>query len=475
MADIDKGRILERDSEPAADAGVELLISPNKMEASIVLRPPEDDGKALTFTQLSAFLARKGIVYGVRRDRLEALAKDPVYNRPVMIAEGQESTPGTDAEIIYHIKREKSLSPKVKSDGTVDFKDLDILEPVVKGALLCEKRSPTPGTPGADVLGNPLLAKPGRDANLPTGKNIVLSEDRLRLTAAIDGHANVLGKKLNVLDVFTVDGDVSHATGNVDFSGNVVVTGSVMAGFSVRAGGNIDIYGTVDSARVSAGGVLVVRGGFNGSRSGELSSGAHMTCRFIQGGQITTGGDLETTYILNATVLCSGAVNVIGKGLIAGGRVTARTSVTANNLGSANTSVSTVVEVGNDANLVKRSYEIPKELAAIEKNMRALEVSLRTLLERKKAGRLIGDQQSQLEKSSHIYSQLKNDQAELREEHADVQQRISETGQGVVKVMQKAFPGVRIIIGTDQLLLNDECSFTAIKRTREGIVFVPLR
>ena len=457
------------------DATAQLSVSSDKMEALLMLRPPQDGGGGLSRAQLDALLAESGVVYGIRTDKLDKLAEQPEYNKPVVVARGVHGIQGTDAVIVCHVDLNRSLAPKVRADGTVDFKDLNIVQAVARGDVLQEKQPATKGTPGLDVCGKVLPVKPGKDLPLAPGKNTELSQDGLRVLATIDGQASVAGKKINVLDVFTVNGDVSHATGNIHFAGNVVVTGGVHAGFEVHAGGNVDIYGTVDTASVTAGGVLVVRGGFTGGRTGTLVSGASMSCRFIQGGKITAGGDLEATYILNATVLCSGSINVTGKGLIVGGHIAARTSVSATTLGNANTSAGTIVEVGNDASLVKRAIEIPKELAACEKSISILEVSLKTLVQLKAAGRLTEDNAERLAKASNTYKHLMDKQGALQEEHAEVREKIAQTGQGVVKVLGKAHPGVRIIIGTSQLTLQDVHSFTLFKHSEEGIVSAPAR
>lgn len=460
---------------PPVDATAAFELSRNKTEAFIKLFAPQYGGSALTLQQLTDFIQQKGVTYGIDEKRLQSLALHPIYGEPISIAAGKDCVNGEDAELTFYIKLEKDLRPKERPDGSVDFRDLGLIEYVEKGTLLCEKEPATAGESGMDVFGSPIPAKPGKDKSMPTGKNAVLSEDKLKILAGINGQVDFINNRINVLDTFTVEGDVSTATGDINFAGNVVITGGVASGFSVQAGGNIDINGIVESARIMAGGNIIIRNGFNGGETGELNSGANITCRYIQSGRVTLSGNLETTYILNSTVLCGGAVNVSGKGLVMGGRITALSSITVSLLGSANTTSSTEVVVGNDPILIKRSHEIPKEIEECAKNLRSLTVLVQTFMQLKAAGRLTEDKIAQMEKTLSSYSHMKQTQTDLIEEYAAIQEKLALMGHGVVRVLKTAYPGVKIIIGSEQFPLHSEYTFTCFRRTAEGITCSPAR
>ncbi|MCL2080775.1 MAG: FapA family protein [Oscillospiraceae bacterium] len=461
---------------PPVDALATVQVTVNRLEASVILSPPQYGGAPVTLELLQSAIAKKGVVFGVDQARLQALADEPVYGEFVVIAEGKPPENGEDAKLNYYVRLQSEIKPKENPDGSVDFKDLGLIEYVEQGTLLCDKTPLTQGTPGSDVLGAPLAAKPGKDISMPVGKNTVLSEDKLKLHAGIGGQADYVNKKINVLNTYTVEDDVSTATGNIQFMGNVVVMGGVAAGFNVQASGNIDIHGVVESAHITAGGSIIVRGGFNGGAGGVLDAGANITCRYIQGGRVTLGGNLETSYIINTTVQCGGSVNLVGKGLIVGGHIAARTSVTANTLGSATSHAATIIETGSDPLLVKRSVDIPKELEVCKKNIRSLEPLTTALIQLKALGRLTPDKAANLEKSKHALELLKIAQVNLEDEYAEVQQQLADLGSGFVRVLKSAYPGVKIIIGAEQFPLQKDYTFTRFSRNKgESIAIGPAR
>jgi hypothetical protein len=460
---------------PPVDAQATVQVAGNKMEASIIISAPQYDGMAMTYEKIQDAVAQKGVIFGIDNECLKLLSVSPAYGVFTVFAKGQVPVNGENAKLKYHIKLERDLRPKENPDGTVNFRDLGLIESVAKDALLCEKIPADPGTPGIDVLGNPLPAKPGKDVTMPMGKNTYLSEDKMQLFAGSDGQVEHINNKVTVLETFTVEGDVSTATGDINFPGNVVIHGGVASGFTVHASGNIDITDIVESANIMAGGNIIIRGGFNGGVNGKLEAAGNITCRYIQGGRITLGENLETSYIINATVNCSGSINLIGKGLIMGGHVAARTSISANILGSATSTATTVVEAGNDPLLFKRLNDIPKEMDTCMSNIKKLEPLINALIQMRNTNKITPERLEQLEKSQHVIQQLRATHVNLKDEHDDVKAKLAESGNGWIKVMGTAYPGVRIVIGAEQLHLHDDHDFTRFSRIvgESGITKAP--
>ncbi|MCL2099361.1 MAG: FapA family protein [Oscillospiraceae bacterium] len=393
-----------------------ISISANRLEALIRITPPENGGADLSYAALKILLAKNRIIFGLDDAVIKSLSEYPVYGKDMPVARGIPSIPGTDAELIYHIETNRQIKPKEKEDGSVDFKDLGTIQNISKDYLLCEKTAATPGKNGTDVTGTVIKAVPGKDLALPGGKNTVLSEDKLKLYSAVDGHAAFTGGKINILDTFIVKGSISVETGNIDFSGNILVCGDVAQGYSLRATGDITVEGVVEAAQVTAGGNLVIRGGFLGGESGALYAGQNAVCRFIEGGQITAIGDVETTYIMNAKVNCGGKVNLIGKGLIRGGSISARKSVTAAYLGSPRAALAaTVIEVGGNP--------------------------------------------------------LLPENPETTEPSTD---QPPESERGTINVKNTAYTGLKLIMGNESLILQTEHDRVSFYKDNEGIAFTPL-
>jgi len=465
----------ENAGPPPVDAMAFTSVSTDSLQATVRLKPPENGGKPMSYEMLKIHLARNRIVFGVDEDTLRMLGSQPVYGRDWVIARGVEGEDGVDARLIYHIDTNRQLRPKEKEDGSVDFKDLGAIQEAVQGQLLCEKAPATPGRDGTDVSGRNIPRVRGRDVSLPEGQNTVVSEDKLKLHAGLDGHISVAGGKVSVLNTFTVRGDVSVETGNIDFSGNVVVRGDVASGFSIRADGDVTVDGVVEAAKITAGGTLVIRGGFLGGDSGILDISGNAVCRFIESGQVNVRGDLETTYIMNATVRCGGAVNLTGKGLIRGGYVSARTSVTANFLGSPKaSSANTTIEIGNDVALLEHYEQLKAEAGEMAGNISQLEAIITPMEKARASGVLAADKASQLEKAKAMLATLQPSYETLRETLATLEGHVSRLGRGTVNVRKTAYSGLKLVIGDETLILQHDHERISFYDSADGIMFVPL-
>ena len=460
---------------PPINAEALTKISADGLEASIKLKPPERGGTALTYGGLQIVLAKNRIIFGIDDSTLKLLANQPVYNTELVIARGVPCEKGTDARLVYHIETQKTLKPKEREDGSVDFKDLGAVQEVKQGQLLCEKIAALPGKEGTTVNGTRVAPVPGKDIALPAGQNTSVSEDQLRLYAAVDGHVTMVGAKINILNTFVVKGNVSVETGNIDFLGSVMVRGDVASGFAVRADGDVTIDGVVEAANITAGGNLIVRGGFLGGDKGVLEIGGNAACRFIESGVINVQGDLETTYIMNATVKCGGSINLVGKGLIRGGYVSARSSVTANVLGNPKaSSANTVIEIGNDPALIA-TYEETKSKAEITaKNIADIEAMLSAMKKAEPIVPVPPETASKLEKANALLKALRPSYEQLQETLATLESHMARLGRGSINARKTAHAGLKIVIGRDVEILKLDHDRVSFYTNSEGITFAPL-
>jgi hypothetical protein len=458
------------------DSVVTVTVSHDSMSAVVSLTPPENGGKQASEGMIREALANRRITNGVSEDLIRQLLLAPVYHTEMKIAEGLQPVHGENAYVNILIRTEKDIRPKELPDGSVDYKDLGVIQLVTKDDVLCEKVPATPGTPGVNIYGSPIAARPGKDMPLPAGKNTLMSEDKLRLLAACDGHADIINRKIQILNTFTVHGNVSNSTGNVNFLGNILVEGNVLTGFEVTATGNITINGTVEGAIISAGGNIIIKEGINGFGKGEVKADGYIKSKYIQSGTVQAGGDIEASFILHSKVRCGGSIMLVGtRGTIVGGHVTALKSVTALMAGGRNSYVPTMLEAGNDPATLARSRAIPKELDTQKRDSGILLRTIHLLSEHKKAGRITPDKLETLQRSITTYKEIAQKTAELEEELAAIQEALESSGSGAINISGTAFPGVTIIIGSERYNLEskyDRCTFV---RGEEGIVSVPLR
>jgi len=460
---------------PPVNAEALLTVTPDGLEASIIIKPPENDGADLSYAQLKDFLTKNRIAFGIDEALLISLSEKPEYDKDIIIANGIPPEDGENAELIYHIETNRQIKPKEKADGSVDFKDLGTIQEISKDYVLCEKTPATPGKNGTDVKGLNIKQIPGKDIALPEGKNTVISEDKLKLLSAIDGHVTFLNGKISVLNTFVIDKNVSIETGNINFSGNVIVRGDVAQGFSIMATGDVTIEGVVEAATVIVGGNLIIKGGFLGASGGALNVAGNAVCRFIEGGQVTVKGNFETTYIMNASVKCGGSINLVGKGLIRGSYISARSSVTANFIGSPKASaINTVIEIGNDPFLIERLERLSKENEENKKNVANLELMIAPLEKGRMSGSLSYDKFKQLEKATALLDTLTKKYKDSQEQLEKVKTKMSVTINGAINIKQTVYTGVKLIIGPEMLVLQNEYDYVSFIRNADGITFLPL-
>ena len=457
------------------NAAAVVKISSDGFEATIKISPPENGGTTLSYLDLKILLTQNKITFGLEEDTLKSLGERPVYDTPVVVAHGVPPENGVDAKLVYYIETDLKLKPKEREDGSVDFKELGLIQKVRQGQILCEKIEALPGKPGTTVSGKNIPQHPGRDTALPSGKNTVLSEDKLKLYSNLDGLIMIAGSKINVLNAYIVDGDVSLETGNIDFSGSVIIRGSVMRGFTVRADGDVTVNGVVEAANIIAGGTLVVRGGFFGGDSGRLDITGNVVCRYIEGGEVNVNGDLETTYIINAKITCGGSVNLTGRGLIRGGNVTARLSVNANLLGSSNLlSAPTVIEAGTDLSLIEHYEELKGRLNKTRNKISELEAVVTPLAKARAAGFLASEKVQTLEEAMADLDKLQSSYEELKEMVSILEKQVAHLVRATVNVRKTAYARLKIVIGDASITLESDIERVSFFNTSDGISFKPL-
>ena len=454
-----------------------IKISSDAMSAELTISPPANGGVPLTMGDIRTALGSFHVVNGIDQALIEALASMPQYGKAYIIAKGETAVDGSPALLDYKVNLSRDLRPKENPDGTVDYKDLGLIQNVHENEVLCSKTPASNGIPGFTVTGTVLNPKPGKDVALPLGKNTVMSEDQLELLAACDGQVDLIGGKLQVLNTYTVNGDVDNATGNINFVGNLTIQGNVRSGFSVQADGNIIVNGSVEDATVIAGGNIVLKEGIHGSGVDSqriVQAGGSIKAKYIQNGNVRAGGDIESTFIQHSFIQCNTSINVVGaKGRLTGGRVVARNSINVAFAGGRTSVVPTTLEVGNDPAVIERHRQLTRQMENVTNQMSALKPAINMLTELEKGNSLSEDRKEALAQARTTYQTMEENMVVLSEEASGLKEEIESLGYGTISIKQAAYPGVRIVIGTEHMLLETEYENTSFIRGSEGISFVP--
>lgn len=458
---------------------IELNVSTDRMTAYLRVKPAFS-GQTVPVGFLLDFLAKKGIVYGVLKDDIESFCTQRKFFTELVCAQGLEPVDEEDAKMEYHFRTDAEAMPKQKEDGTVDFRELGLVQNVSKGDVLCRIVMPAKGKDGTDIYGHTVPYKRGKLLAFPSGSNTVVSEDRRTLTAGIDGCIEYKNSILNVNSLFVVRGDVDSASGNIDFRGSVTVQGDVREGFSVKAGGDIAVRGMVEGAVMEAGGSITISNGMKGMGRGRLRAGGNITGKYFENVSMECGGDIYADVVMNSRAEAAGSVILRGRqALLIGGRVKAGHQIYANSIGTdSNVRTDVMIESDRLENLLLEEGESLTSLQAQLDYARKEESSLRD--------QISGYTRALAAKkdTEHIQTMLKSaivQKSRNAETISILDRKIREARQRQESYMSfrivgvhTVFSGTKITIGSFTHLLNNDYSYIKFYSDRENLKNGPL-
>jgi len=454
--------------DPSADAALSVEISSDEMKAYITALPPGPGGTDPDYDTLVTMLQNNGVIEGFREEVLRRLEETPIYREPILVAEGKKPVNGQDARIVMNFDTESKVHLK-ETDGKVDFKELNIVQNVVEGQVLAKKIPPERGEPGRTVTGRLLPAKDGLDASIQVGKNVRLSEDKRTAFAEINGQVTMLGGKLNVEPVYSVNGDVNLKTGNILFLGTVIVKGNVDDGFNIKAAGNIEVMGSVGKCDLDAEGDVIVHQGITGKTSGVVRCGKNLWSKFIENARAEAGelvvvsdGIINSEVFSNKKVICRGK-----RASIVGGRIRASEEINAKSLGSV-AGMETILEVGYDPKTKERLGQLDTRKAEINKQLEEIDLNMSTLKN------LVKQKQKLSEDRKQFFAELQGKRGELVQELKKVKDETEELNNyltelktsGKISASGAVFPGVKVHIKDAALDVRNE--FKAVTFISEG-------
>ncbi|WAM32127.1 DUF342 domain-containing protein [Caldicellulosiruptor naganoensis] len=459
-------------SEETIKVDIKVLVTTDRLKASVILIQNQS-GVNLTFENVMNALRANKVTYGIDEEAIRKLVENPVFGSPVVVAQGKSPGKPIDGKLIYHFDIKREIKPKELPDGRVDYKDLGIVQNVRKDDILVTMVDPVDGENGVDVFGGVIKGQKGKRVNLPRGKNTYIDADGHTLRAACDGQVSVIEGKVVVLNTLEINSDVDNSTGNIDFVGNVHIKGSVLSGFKVVAEGNVEVDGIVEAAEIEAKGSVILHKGITGMGKGKIISQKNVIAKFIENATVVAAEDIQAEAIVHSDIKCGGKLVLIGKkASIVGGSCKVGKEVEAKVIGSY-LSTTTEIEVGVDPLMIERYREIKKEINELKENIKKCDQGIEVLRKIEAAGKLIDDKREMLQKftRSKIVSseRLKSLQLELEE----IEKRLEERNEGVVKVQDVIYPGVKITIGNVCKIIKEPIKYCKIYREDADIKIAP--
>jgi uncharacterized protein (DUF342 family) len=466
-------KIAEPQEEEKIDATVTVTVSPDKMKAYVTFTPP-DNGRMLTMEEVLDELSKNGVIYGINRTNLETLIKYPVFNEMICVAEGTPPVNGKNGSVQFHFDINRESKPMILEDGRVDFRELNLIQDVEKGGVLCTLVPPSPGKPGKTVAGTDIPTSDGRPAVLPKGRNVVISEDGTQLIANITGQISYIDGKVSVFATHEVKADVDNSTGNINFIGNVVVMGNVLSGFTIEAGGNVEVMGVVEGATIKAGGDIILRRGMQGMGKGILISSGDIVARYIENSNIEARNDIKAEAIMHSNVKCGNKLELSGKkGLLVGGNCKVGKEIIAKVIGSPLATV-TDIEVGVDPTVRERYKAVRDEMIRLEADIRKAEQAVNILRKLEIAGTITPEKKELLAKSMRTRVYYSSRHLELRDELNNLESKLQQDAYGKVRCYNIIYPGTKVAIGSCMMYVKENLHYCTLYRDGADIRVGPI-
>jgi uncharacterized protein (DUF342 family) len=448
------------------DGSVSVTVSPDGMTASATVSRTWG-GTPIGRRDILSALADRGVISGIVLEEVDFAAQAQA-EVPLPVAHGRPPVHGNDAQFEKLVSDLKDRHPHVDENGIADYRDLGLFVTVSPGQPLIRRIPPTAGTPGENVLGQPLAARPGKSIAFATGLKGVKPDpnDSDLLVADIAGRPTLVPRGATVEPTLSVR-RVDLSTGHLNFEGSVQINEDVTTGMKVRATGDIHIGGTVEGALIDAGGDVVIRGGIIGN--GDLRD--HGGNLLASAAQVHCGGSVAVRFVESAFVEAENsivvdefamqseltAVNqvIVGKegsrkGHVIGG-ITRATLLVKTAIAGSRAGASTTFEVGINPIIKRKLDTIVARIEALDKEKDELQRVL--AFGSRNAGKISA---ATLDKAARTYDQRLQDIAELTQERAVLETEIRLAGHAKVVIGQQVFGGVNIRIGHRARRITEE-------------------
>lgn len=435
-------------------------ISDDKMKATINIPSPMSDDDKPTLDEIKNDLAATGVIYGIDELRIREILQNRLFDEPIIVANGRPSVDGKNAIVEYSFNTEKKRTPFAMSeDGSVDFREIGLIQTIKAGGILAKKVAVNKGIPGMNITGQSIPAIDGKDIVLSKGKNVLLSEDGSELIAAVKGQIIWDGSKIEVDPVCKIKGDICMETGNIYFNGSLIIDGNVREGFVVKADEDIEIKGTVEKALVeSLEGSITVHGGIIGVGQDKIYAHGKLMAKFIQNADVSARSDIIVTeFILHSHVDCGGSVFVTKgkKGAIIGGMVRATKEVCAKTIGNVAETL-TIIQVGIDPAVREEINSIGHDIQSAQDELKKAVMdinSLRTMKE--KFGTLSPEKEETYQLARSMQIAMTSEVKYLKQRSESLQKEVEYLKDGKISAIENIYPRVKITIVKSEHEIKD--------------------
>lgn len=355
-------------TEPVAFRGdMELVVSEDRMEAYLTKTDDFDDTVAVE--NIIESLEEHFIIHGiVGEDLIKGFIQSRGFKKKgFLAAKGTKPVKGRDAAIEYFFDTDHLKAGNIDEEGNIDFKDRGEIPQVQQETVLAEKTPMKESVNGTNIYGEEISVRPAVDVKFKYDQGAKLSEDGLKILAAVKGFPRLSWSgAVSVDEEYTVRSDVDYQTGHIDYKGNINIKGCIKSGFRVT-GHDIKAE-EIEGGIVHAEGNFTVSGGINEAR---IYARGNVQANFVHKSSITCLGTVSVTKeIVDSKIENSGSC-LVKQGKIISSQIASKMGVVAGNIGTEMSSTSTI-KTGRDVFIENETENIKNKIGRINESIKEL-------------------------------------------------------------------------------------------------------
>ncbi len=429
-------------------------------------------GNSVTKEDIYNDLRRREIVFGIKDEAITDMIVKRRMNEKILIAEGVPAQKGTDGWFEFFVRLDLPRIPAPLPDGGVDYVNIEAFEMVDEGEKIAVYHPAGKGSNGKNIYGETIHAENGMEKKPLRGVGFRIAPDGVTYLSKINGKFEYLNGRIIITNMLVVREDVTAVTGKLEVDGSVYVIGSICSGGYIKASGDIIIEHNVETARLIAGGNVMIKKGSCSRHDCFIEAGGEVSGSFFEAANIDARGNVKANYIMNSNINTMGRVIVSGsKGVLLGGRISAVKGVDTYNLG--NTShIKTFLEVGRTELYDKEQAAFAAKREQLLNELSGLEAGWNRILQLVAAEKEVSEDMIR-----KVHATIVAKGHELAELDAEVSKLANITDQNMtapVCIRGKAYGGSVIVINDISYMLSTEVSRVIFKLRNKRVIIVTL-
>ena len=463
----------DSDTVRKKEFGISVEEDGNKVYAYI----PWISGNSVTEEDILDNLSSRGIVYGVNREAIADMVNRRRLNEKILVAEGASAQKGNDGWYEFFVRTDLPRIPAPLPNGSVDYVNIEAFEMVEEGEKIAVYHPAEKGVDGKNVFGEEVFGENGHERNPIKGVGFQIEEDGITYTSKLNGKFEYVNGQIVITNMIVVYEDVTAVTGKMEVDGSVHVIGSVYSGGFIQATGDIIIEHNVETARLIAGGNIMVKKGACSKGDCFIEAGGEVSGSFFEAANINAGGNVKANYIMNSNISTMGKVIISGtKGMVLGGRVCAVKGLDVYNLGNSS-HLRTIVEVGRNEIYEQEFQRLSEKRERILGELSVLEEGWNKVLKVHSSNKELLDESLQKLKESlqKLNAAIVAKDGELAELDAEISKLSSMTdadAKAPICVRGTAYEGSVVVINSTAYILPSDVSRVYFKMRNKSVVMV---